>query len=99
MAWDSSDRRSRLPGDWARRRLRVLRRDHYQCQARDAAGLRCLEPAREVDHIIAGDNHDLSNLQAICSVCHKRKTQREAQAARSAKGRRRPPSRHPGALA
>ncbi|GAA0627279.1 HNH endonuclease signature motif containing protein [Kribbella sandramycini] len=98
MPWESSDRRSRLPSDWARRRLRVLRRDQYRCQVRDAAGLKCLERSNEVDHIVNNDDHDYANLQTICRVHHAAKTQAEAKAGRRAKARTRPPSRHPGAL-
>lgn len=98
MAWDSSDRRARLPNDWARRRLRVLRRDAYACQVRDASGLMCLERGNEVDHIVNNDDHDYSNLQTICRAHHAAKTQAEARAGRIAKGRRRPPSPHPGSL-
>jgi len=98
MAWDSSDRRSRLPSDWARRRLRVLRRDGYRCQVRDAAGLKCLERGNEVDHIVAGDDHDYANLQTICRDHHEAKTLAEAKAAIQAKSRRRPAPRHPGSL-
>lgn len=98
MAWDSSDRRSRLPSDWAKRRLRVLRRDGYRCQVRDAAGLKCLERGNEVDHIVNNDDHDYSNLQTICRAHHRDKTQAEALAGMQRRSRVRPPSRHPGAL-
>ncbi|MFI9576949.1 HNH endonuclease [Microbispora rosea] len=67
VGWRTSDRRSRLPKDWARRRLIVLRRDNYTCYV-------CKADAAEVDHVQRGDNHDLDNLAAICSACHKRKT-------------------------
>ncbi len=42
-------------------------------------------PATEVDHIVnveSGGTDDDSNLEAICSPCHKAKTAREAQAGR-----------------
>ncbi|WP_245392277.1 HNH endonuclease [Salinicola halophyticus] len=42
-------------------------------------------PATEVDHIVnveAGGTDDDSNLEAICSPCHKAKTAREAHAGR-----------------
>jgi 5-methylcytosine-specific restriction protein A len=99
MAWDNSDRRSRLPGNWQTLRLRVLRRDHYLCQARDEHGLKCGERARDVDHIVAGDNHSMSNLQALCPACHQRKTIDESREAREAKRARmdyREP--HPGLI-
>lgn len=102
MAWDSgrSARSLRLPDDWQVRRLRVLRRDGYRCQAHleDSPGL-CGAPARDVDHIDRGDNHDLTNLQALCPWHHNRKSSREGAAARKAKPtQKRAPEAHPGAL-
>jgi 5-methylcytosine-specific restriction endonuclease McrA len=96
MAWEGSDRRARLPGDWALRRIRVLRRDAYRCQAKGATGRPCGAPANEVDHIVRGDNHAYENLQAICRECHKKKTQAEAQAARQSRYRK--PESHPGLI-
>ncbi|MBC6822333.1 hypothetical protein CRD20_08250 [Corynebacterium sp. LK33] len=80
--WYSSDRRKRLPPDWRHRRLRVLRRDRWRCQLKSFG---CLEEATEVDHIVRGDNHSEDNLQAVCSACHKKKTQTEAKEASAAK--------------
>lgn len=97
--WDGSDRRSRLPDDWPLRRIRVLRRDGYRCQHRDSAGVKCGEPANQVDHIVRGDNHDESNLQALCRFHHARKSSAEGAAARRPKPtRRREPEKHPGDL-
>ncbi|MFI9598178.1 HNH endonuclease [Nonomuraea sp. NPDC052265] len=48
----------------------MLRRDKFTCAV-------CGDEANEVDHIERGDNHDPSNLQALCGSCHKRKTLRE----------------------
>lgn len=98
MPWDTSTRRSRLPSNWQSIRLRVLRRDAYRCQNRDdAAAPKCLEPASDVDHIVRGDDHDLSNLQALCKRHHVAKTTREATEARAAMPKRtRPAERHPG---
>lgn len=70
---------------WRQLRLQVLGRDRYLCQP-------CLRnniamPANEVDHIKAkanGGTDSLENLQAICSECHRIKTQAEALAARKA---------------
>ena len=42
-------------------------------------------PATEVDHIVPvaqGGTDDLTNLEAICTSCHREKTAREAQDAR-----------------
>ena len=77
VAWAGSTRRSRLPPDWERRRRAVLARDELCNVCRNAI-------STEVDHIEAGDNHDLDNLQGICAPCHQRKTQAEAAAARGA---------------
>lgn len=102
MAWTTSDRRDRLPDDWAIRRVRVLRRDAYRCQARDSRGISCETRGNQVDHIVRGDNHDLSNLQTLCEFHHKQKTAAEAAEARKAKGyptQRRQAEEHPLARA
>lgn len=70
--------------DWAWRKLaaQILRRDRYLCQCEDCQGRRL--PASEVDHIVpkvAGGTDEPSNLRAINSDCHARKTQRERAAA------------------
>ncbi|BCJ41661.1 HNH endonuclease [Actinoplanes ianthinogenes] len=98
MAWEgTSDRRSRLPSDWAVRRLRVLRAAAYRCQVKDEDARPCGEPANEVDHINAGDDHRPENLQAICRWHHGRKTAAEGAAARRPRPTaRREPERHPG---
>lgn len=43
----------------------------------------CTMRATDVDHIIAGDNHELSNLQALSHACHTAKTTRENTAAKA----------------
>ncbi|OZV74781.1 HNH endonuclease [Micromonospora echinospora] len=99
MTWEGSDRRARLPHDWALRRLRALRRDGYRCRQVFSTGERCGAPGSEVDHVVRGDNHDLSNLQTLCSYCHGVKTAAEAAAARRPRPKRaREPERHPGEL-
>ena len=97
MVWSSSDRRSRLPKNWPAVRARVLKRDKYRCQM-NLEG--CAGVATDVDHITRGDDHSLGNLRAVCSGCHKKKTQAEALMARRKKRalRFRPSERHPGAL-
>ena len=61
----------------------------------------CTMRATDVDHIVAGDNHELSNLQALSRACHTAKTTHENTAAkariRAAAARERPP--HPCARA
>jgi len=63
MGWQGSDRKGRLPADWRRIRLVVLRRDRWTCR-------RCGRPANQVDHIVPGDDHRPANLQALCKSCH-----------------------------
>ncbi len=88
--WAGSTRRARLPADWPARRRAVLTRDGFRCRIRDDC---CVVVASEVDHIEAGDNHELGNLQAACPPCHARKSSREGAAARPR--RNRPPEVHP----
>lgn len=100
MAWEGSDRASRLPSDWATRRLRVLRRDGYRCQWRedDVPGI-CGERGSDVDHINPGDDHSPENLQTLCRWHHARKSAAEGNAARKPTASRyRKPEGHPGAL-
>jgi 5-methylcytosine-specific restriction endonuclease McrA len=73
--WATSNRRNELPSDWKRRRRRILRRDSYTC-------VRCGAPAAEVDHIADPHDHNDSNLQSLCSSCHRAKTLAEAAAGR-----------------
>jgi 5-methylcytosine-specific restriction protein A len=95
VAWDT-DRKDRLPADWSTRRVRVLRRYSYRCQARDSLGVPCGELAHQVDHVIAGDDHSLDNLQALCRWHHARKSSAEGAAARAVRApRRRAPEPHP----
>ncbi|WP_411292900.1 HNH endonuclease [Streptomyces sp. CBMA123] len=75
--WANSSRRNRgtIPG-WSRIRLRVLYRDRKTCYLCQSTG------ANEVDHIVPvarGGTHDLTNLAAVCSACHRQKTQRESR--------------------
>lgn len=86
--WRGSDRRSRLPADWEKRRKRVLRRDGYRCTAYLSDGSRCAEPGNEVDHVRPGDDHDDSNLRTLCAWHHARKSAQEGAAAAAAKRRK-----------
>lgn len=97
MGWETSDRKSRLPSDWDSIRYRVLRRDSWSCRLR---GPNCLGAATEVDHRIAGDNHEEENLQSACSRCHAEKSSSEGnqKQARIRARRKRPEARHPGRL-
>lgn len=63
-----------------KRRLRVLRRDNYECQIR---GPECEGVANEVDHIHPkawGGTEDESNLRAACWPCNRRKGARATTA-------------------
>lgn len=102
MPWSTSDRRDRLPANWATLRIRALRRDGYRCQARDTLGRLCGAPANQVDHIAPSGADILDNLQSLCTWHHGQKSAAEGVAARRAKGyrsNRRPDSEpHPGLL-
>ncbi|MCC2278903.1 HNH endonuclease [Streptomyces sp. ET3-23] len=102
--WKGSSRRDRLPPDWPKIRLRVLRRDGYRCTERDQYGERCSEPATDIDHILPGDNHREVNLRALCGWHHQVKSSREGAAAQAAARRRhskrfRRTEAHPGLIA
>jgi 5-methylcytosine-specific restriction enzyme A len=70
LPYANSDRRTRLPRNWATLRKRVLKRDGYSCYI-------CGDFANEVDHIRAGDDNDPENLAAICHPCHMSKSGHE----------------------
>ena len=100
--WQGSTRRDRLPPDWGKIRQRVGSRDRWLCQMKVDDGL-CLMPATDVDHIQAGDNHELWNLRCLCTTHHKTKTGQEGAAAMHAKRRKidkkfRRTDDHPGLL-
>jgi 5-methylcytosine-specific restriction protein A len=63
---------------WLRIRKQILKRDNYLCLACLALGRYI--PAEEVDHkipISQGGSDDPSNLQSLCSLCHREKTDTE----------------------
>lgn len=94
--WYNSNRRQRLPKDWASRVARVKERAAGVCEANLPSGKRCGRQGRDVDHKIRNDNHDLSNLQLLCGFHHDLKTQGEARAARQRfMPKRRPVEGHP----
>ena len=65
---------------WQKLRKRILQRDNYLCvicKSKDR-----LTEATDVDHIKAkafGGADDESNLQSLCSACHKEKTAKEGK--------------------
>lgn len=95
-AWDGSDRRSRLPRDWTKRRAAVKARAGGRCEALMADGYRCKEAGTDCDHIQHGDDHSLGNLQWLCRWHHSRKSSAEGNAARSRPTSKRPTEQHPG---
>lgn len=83
-AW-SRGRAGRGRGGRAWRRIRdaVMVRDRHLCQACKRQGI--ATPAESVDHITPeaeGGRTTPANLEALCSPCHKAKTQDEALRAR-----------------
>ena len=99
MAWHTSTRSARLPRNWPTIRRQVRRRAHGKCQATTHAP-GCNGVGAECDHIIAGDNHSLDNLQWLSHECHAAKTRREnaSNNKRLARLKRRPLERHPGLI-
>jgi 5-methylcytosine-specific restriction endonuclease McrA len=91
MTWATSRRRQALPGDWRRRRARVLARDGHRC-------VWCGSHEQlEVDHLGHRDEHRLDNLRALCARCHVQRTARQAAAARAPRATRaRPDERRAG---
>lgn len=97
--WNTSDRRQRLPDDWQRRRAIVRDRAHNRCQAEHHAP-GCDGTGTDCDHIIAGDNHNLNNLQWLSHACHAAKTRQEnaRRNHENANLRRHPRERNPGTI-
>lgn len=96
MTWERSTGHNRTrAAAWVRLRKQILERDQGICYVCRLPG------ATFVDHIVPvsqGGTDDPTNLGAIHDdPCHRRKTAREANAARPRE--RRPVERHPGLLA
>ncbi|WP_066904585.1 HNH endonuclease [Mycolicibacterium houstonense] len=93
MAWDTSDRRDRLPANWPEIRRGALRAAGHRCQIQLPG---CTGVATEVDHVRFRD--ETSPLQAACARCHGQKSSKEgvAQRAKLRAMKKRPPPRHPG---
>lgn len=94
--WAGSNRRDELPPDWPQRRARILNREGHRCTATMSDGSRCTWPASDVDHIKPGNDHSDTNLRAICSWHHQRKSSAEGNAARLRPTQARPGELHPG---
>lgn len=62
------------PSDWNSRRKEVYQRDNYICQNCGAKGGSHGTAELHSHHIVPksnGGSHNLSNLQTLCSECHK----------------------------
>ena len=100
MAWESSDRASRLPANWKQLVAKVWERDGGRCTWKlPKSGKRCPRKGADVDHIRNDDDHSLGNLRLLCRAHHDQKTQREARFGRmKRKGKKRREDPHPGRL-
>jgi len=100
MAWETSDRRSRLPDNWGEL-VRAVKRDAKgRCEKKLRSGARCPRPGTDVDHIIPNDDHSLKNLRLLCPTHHGQKSSSEGAQARRAfkQSKYRPREEHPGTL-
>lgn len=101
--WEGSTRKARLPKDWHLRRAAVKRRAGGRCE-KVTNGARCTNRGRDCDHIKAGDDHAISNLQWLCPAHHSVKSSREGGQAAGvqrrvrAASRFRKPEPHPGLI-
>jgi 5-methylcytosine-specific restriction protein A len=98
-----SDRRARLPADWASLRAKVLQRDGYRCTWILPGGVRCPVAATDVDHAVEkSDDHRLEAMRSLCGEHHRLKTSIVAGRIngtirkRMAAARWRSPEPHPG---
>lgn len=93
--WNPDVHGKHLPKNWRSIRVKVLRRDDYRCRF-------CGAVATDVDHIGSRYNHNIENLRALCSSCHKKRTGKQGwtkwhQGRKRAKQMfRRPVEQHPG---
>ena len=74
--WAAGARGRTMPPGWPATRARILLRDHHTCQI---DGPDCTRYATEVDHLTPGVETD-DHLRAVCTTCHRTKTQTEARA-------------------
>ncbi|MGH3505282.1 MAG: HNH endonuclease [Nocardioidaceae bacterium] len=86
MTWTGA-RKARLPKNWSIIRRRILVRDPI-CRACGSM------PSTDVDHAIRGDDHSMTNLQGLCTACHRAKSSAEGNAAKLRRWRE--PDGHPG---
>ena len=100
MAWATSDRKERLPPNWKSLRAAVMERCGGRCEVLKKDGSRCRDKAKDVDHVLPGDDHSLANLRGICEWHHRRKSALEGVDARRALNAilYRKPETHPGII-
>lgn len=98
MPWSTSDRRSRLPRDWAKRVAATKRRAGGRCEGLSLNGEprwhvdTCDGTGTDCDHDQRGDDHSLTNLRWLSNACHTYKTHAEKPR------RKRVPRGHPGLI-
>lgn len=84
--WAGSNRRSTLPPWWSSLTKRILKRQPrcqlaYPGEWHTSKGwVSCTKVSTEVDHIGDNENHSPRNLRGVCSTCHRRRTQEQANA-------------------
>ncbi|RNL66255.1 HNH endonuclease [Nocardioides marmoriginsengisoli] len=86
--WAGSNRRATLPPWWNSLAKRMLDRDPV-CKLRypgewhtNKGWVSCTIASTEVDHIGSNEDHSPKNLRGVCSNCHRRRTQEQANAGR-----------------
>lgn len=103
MSWRTSNRRKRLPSNWAGIRKVVMERDGYRCRWL-VGGKRCRNKATQVHHVYeAGANGGVERddprfLIAICDEHHDLVTRVYAQERKEAKRSKVDFTGHPGLL-
>lgn len=82
--WTGSSRRAELPSNWNTIRRNVLRQEP-DCQLAYTGtwptrngDVSCTGASTEVDHINDPNDHSRGNLRGVCSACHRRRTQAQA---------------------
>jgi 5-methylcytosine-specific restriction enzyme A len=98
VVWSTSDRSARLPPGWPTIRAAVSARAGGRCEARHHEPT-CDGRGTDADHISAGDDHSMGNLQWLSGPCHRAKTAREtAERNRARAAAKKRTERHPGAM-